>query len=58
MRVHLKFGEPFRLPKYGKLSADELAEATDLIMGRVAAQLPPVYRGVYARVALEPQTLS
>jgi 1-acyl-sn-glycerol-3-phosphate acyltransferase len=58
MHVHLKFGESFRLPKYGKLSADELAEATDLIMARVAAQLPPAYRGAYASFALESQALT
>lgn len=56
MHILLNFGEPFRLPKYGRLSTDELAEATNLIMGRVAALLPPVYRGVYAPFALDPQT--
>jgi 1-acyl-sn-glycerol-3-phosphate acyltransferase len=48
MRIRVTFGEPFRLPKYGKLSADELVTATDMIMSRVAALLPPIYRGVYA----------
>lgn len=48
MRIRVTFGEPFRLPKYGKLSTDELAAATDMIMSRVAALLPPTYRGVYA----------
>jgi len=48
MRVCVTFGEAFRLPKYGKLTAEELEVATDLIMGRVAALLPPSYRGVYA----------
>jgi 1-acyl-sn-glycerol-3-phosphate acyltransferase len=56
MRIRVVFGETFRLPKYGKLSADELAEATDLIMGRIAALLPPAYRGVYASLTPEPQT--
>lgn len=48
MRIRVTFGESFRLPKYGKLSTDELAAATDMIMSRVAALLPPTYRGVYA----------
>ncbi len=48
MRIRVVFGPPFRLPKYGKLSADELAAATDLIMARIAALLPPAYRGFYA----------
>lgn len=48
MRIRVTFGEAFSLPKYGKLSPDELAVATDLIMARVAALLPPDYRGVYA----------
>lgn len=54
MRIHLRFGEPFRLPKYGKLSADELAAATDLIMRRVAALLPSDYQGIYG-ASHEPQ---
>ncbi|HQE91736.1 MAG TPA: lysophospholipid acyltransferase family protein [Anaerolineae bacterium] len=48
MQIRVTFGESFRLPKYGRLSADELAAATDMIMARVAALLPPIYRGVYA----------
>jgi len=48
MHVCVTFGEAFYLPKYGKLMADELNAATDLIMGRLAALLPPPYRGVYA----------
>lgn len=48
MRVRVVFGEPFRLPKEGRLSSEELQEATTLIMQRIAALLPPEYRGVYA----------
>lgn len=53
MRIRVQFGEPFRLPKYGKLSADELDAATHLIMGRVAALLPPDYQGFYTAIAAE-----
>ncbi len=55
MQVCVRIGELFHLPKYGKLSADELAAATELMMSRVAALLPPDYRGVYA--SMVPQTL-
>ena len=48
MRIRVTFGEAFYLPKYGKLTVDELDAATDLIMGCLAALLPPPYRGVYA----------
>lgn len=51
MRICVTFGEAFYLPKYGKLTADELNATTDLIMGRLAVLLPPHYRGVYAAVS-------
>lgn len=47
-RLRVVYGAPFRLPKEGRLSSEELEEATELIMHRIAALLPPVYRGVYA----------
>lgn len=48
MHIRVAFGEAFYLPKSGKLTADELDTMTDLIMGRLAALLPPTQRGVYA----------
>lgn len=48
MHIYVRFGEAFYLPKYGKLTAEELDATTDLIMGRLAALLPPSHRGVYA----------
>ncbi|MEJ5309249.1 MAG: lysophospholipid acyltransferase family protein [Anaerolineae bacterium] len=48
MHICVRFGEAFYLPKYGKLTAEELDATTDLIMSRLAALLPPAYRGVYA----------
>ncbi len=48
MRFSITYGEPFRLPQGGRLSSSELAEATELIMVRIANLLPPEYRGVYA----------
>jgi len=52
MRICVTFGEAFYLPKYGKLTADELDTTTDLIMGRLAALLPQSYRGVYAAASI------
>ena len=47
-RITVNIGPPFSLPKAGgKLTKDELAEHTELIMRRIAELLPPEYRGVY-----------
>ena len=47
-RITVNIGSTFSLPKAGsKLSKDELAEHTGLIMQHIAALLPPEYRGVY-----------
>jgi 1-acyl-sn-glycerol-3-phosphate acyltransferase len=46
--VRMVIGEPFRLPPNGRAKGDVLDAYTDSIMCRVAALLPPEYRGVYA----------
>lgn len=48
-QVHVRFGAPFRLPPLppGERAAG-LQRNTDEIMCRIAAMLPPAYRGVYA----------
>lgn len=46
--ARLIVGAPFRLPPDGRASAARLAEHTEQIMCRIAALLPPEYRGVYA----------
>jgi 1-acyl-sn-glycerol-3-phosphate acyltransferase len=47
-RITVNIGQPFFLPKVSsKLSKEELAEHTELIMRRIAELLPPEYRGVY-----------
>lgn len=47
-RITVNIGEPFSLPKAGsRLTRDELAEHTELLMRRIAELLPPQYRGVY-----------
>ena len=47
-RITVNIGPTFSLPKAGsKITKDELAEHTELIMRRIAELLPPKYRGVY-----------
>jgi 1-acyl-sn-glycerol-3-phosphate acyltransferase len=53
-RVRVAFGPPFDPPpliKGGKASAAEVRAFTEEIMYRLAAMLPPEYRGVYDDVA-------
>ena len=48
-RLRIVIGEPFTLPVVeGRLSREVLHSLTDEVMGRIAALLPPEYRGVYA----------
>ncbi|MBM4447113.1 MAG: 1-acyl-sn-glycerol-3-phosphate acyltransferase [Chloroflexi bacterium] len=47
-KVTITFGKPFTLPTVqGKPSEARLKELTEYIMGKVAAILPPEYRGIY-----------
>ena len=48
-KVRVVIGEPFRLPESGRVRGPKLHEYTDMIMRRIAALLPPEYRGVYAQ---------
>jgi len=50
-RVTLTIGEPFHLPKPARLNAEAAQAATRLIMERIAALLPPSYRGYYGSEA-------
>ncbi len=51
--VRVAIGEPFHLPPVERITSEAAAQATDLIMRRIAALLPPHYRGVYADIADE-----
>jgi 1-acyl-sn-glycerol-3-phosphate acyltransferase len=55
--AHIKvvIGEPFLVPAVERINSEATAEAHRLIMSRIAALLPPEYRGVYAD-AVEAQT--
>lgn len=46
--VFMRIGQPYRLAIPRRASPAELTAATDQIMTRIAALLPPEYRGVYA----------
>jgi 1-acyl-sn-glycerol-3-phosphate acyltransferase len=46
-RVRLVIGQPFFLPSVGRPRAEDFERCTDIIMGRIAALLPPQYRGHY-----------
>ena len=49
-RVNIVFGEPVTLtPKGNKITREDIEEATDAVMRRIALMLPPQYRGVYAK---------
>lgn len=56
-RVEVRIGEPYHLPDLGKrVKTKDLDDLTHLIMVKIAAQLPPRYRGYYAQSqALEAQ---
>ena len=45
--VHLRLGQPYYLPE-GRANTEQLEEYTDQVMLKIAAMLPPRYRGVYA----------
>ncbi len=51
--VTVTIGEPFRLPPVERIDSDAAAAATDVIMRRIAALLPPQHRGVYADIESE-----
>ena len=44
----MNIGWPFTLPpRDGRLTKEQLAQATDIIMARIAELLPKGYRGYY-----------
>lgn len=54
-RVNVAFGEGFTLPLARRVRKEQVEDGTDLIMRRIAALLPPDYRGVYAEGPPEPE---
>ena len=47
-RIRVVVGAPFFLPPVERITTDEVERCTTIIMGRIAALLPPPYRGEYA----------
>lgn len=47
-KITVTIGQPFTPPTDGRLTREQRQEMIDLIMKKVAALLPPQYRGVYA----------
>jgi len=48
-KMKANIGQPFTLPVIeGKPSKEVMSSMLDIVMGRIADQLPPEYRGVYA----------
>jgi len=46
--VTISYGEPMVLtPKGKKITREDIDEATDKVMRKIAEMLPPEYRGVY-----------
>jgi len=46
-KVEMTFGTPFLLSELGEVTRSNRDEIAQKVMGRVAALLPPAYRGVY-----------
>jgi 1-acyl-sn-glycerol-3-phosphate acyltransferase len=50
-RVTICYGEPLVFkPKGTKVTREDIEEATETVMRKIASMLPPEYRGVYAKV--------
>ena len=51
-KLEAKIGQPFTLPIIeGKPSKEVMSSLLDMVMGRIADQLPPEHQGFYAREA-------
>ncbi len=51
--VHVRYGEPFYLPRSERLTKETVERGAEIIMRRIAELLPRRYRGIYADT--EPQ---
>jgi 1-acyl-sn-glycerol-3-phosphate acyltransferase len=54
-RAHIRFGEPYHLPKAARITKEAVAAGTEEIMRRIAELLPLEYRGEHA-ASPKPQT--
>ena len=52
--VTISYGKPLHLaPKGKKITREDIEEATDEVMGAIAAMMPPEYRGMYGEDAAQ-----
>ena len=57
-RVTITYGEPMLLtPKGKKITREDIDEATEQVMLRIASMLPPEYRGVYTEKLSESEAV-
>ena len=54
--VHIRYGEPFYLPRPERLTKKVVEDGAAIIMRRIAELLPQRYRGIYADT--EPQAIA
>jgi 1-acyl-sn-glycerol-3-phosphate acyltransferase len=54
-RVHIQFGQPYRLPMTDRITKEKVAAGTDVIMQRIAELLPAEYRGEYSTASAAPR---
>ena len=50
-RFHVRFGQPFSLPRSRRVTKEQVTAGTNEIMRRIAELLPPEYRGAHAESA-------
>ena len=55
--VNVAYGKPFHLPRREQLRKEDVQQASEEIMRRIAALLPPRYRGVYAERVSAPTSV-
>lgn len=56
--VRVAIGQPFRLPQAKRIDKEQVEAGTEEIMRRIAALLPPEYRGEYAEAAARPAAVA
>ena len=54
--VHIRYGEPFYLPRPERLTKKAVEDGAAIVMRRIAELLPQRYRGIYADT--EPQAIA
>ena len=53
-RVHIRYGEPFTLPRPHRITKEDVEQGTETIMKRIADLLPERFRGAYGESTSPP----